>query len=229
MSAPKMTLAFPHTFDPFTISVAELMLQPCALHDRAVCESDFSLLQPILYITLVDKTGPVKKYFLYMRGKAGGEKGLVGNCSIGLGGHTEEFHADHPPGVDLEAVLYALAEAVVRELDEEVGLKISITAILEALKDIKVEDREQYGWPVVGKPFVLFNPVTDVDKVHIAIAITIECDPTKLGAAEEGVIERGEWLTVDEIREREDRRENPIVLETWSKTVIANIMAREAA
>jgi len=226
MTTPKMTLAFPYTFDPFTITVQELMSQPCGLHDRAVCETDFTLLQPILYMTLVDTSGPVPKYFVYVRGKASGEQRLAGKCSIGIGGHTEEFSVSTKYHIT-SAVAHALAEGGSRELMEEVGLSISELEFVKALLNQEADTTTESGI-IIYKPFILYSPITDVDKVHIGISIGISCTPDQLGSLEEGIITRGEWLTIVEIEAKEAAEESPIELETWSKTVLANIMSKTA-
>lgn len=213
-SKPKMTIAFEKTFDPMTITIDELMKQHATLHDRAVCETNLNLIQPILYMVLVNDEGPEPVYFVYTRGKASGEKGLVGQCSIGIGGHTEELTG---------SVAQSLAEAAVRELDEEVGIKFVTTeSIYQCL--IGTETNDSF----VTNPFVLYNPVTDVDKVHIGVVITIDCTYQEFGELEEGVITRGEWLTFKQISNKENDPVNPIQLETWTKSVIANLMTTTA-
>jgi predicted NUDIX family phosphoesterase len=169
--------------------------------DRAICETDFNLLQLIPYITLKDKdTG---RLFVYSRGKGSGEQGLVCKCSIGLGGHVEE-------GVSQSKnLLTVLAEAAARELNEEVGLEYT-PELIEKIKDLFQESRFM----------VMYNNRSNVDKVHLAIHFHMDVEVESLGKHEEGVITKGEWLTPRELRLKFDNQE--IDLEHWSRMALFN-------
>jgi predicted NUDIX family phosphoesterase len=88
------------------------------LCDRAVCETDESVVQLIPYIVL---TKPDDTIYCYSRGGAGGEARLYSKLSIGLGGHV-----DRAPTVDL---LSLLRNEAARELMEEVGLLANLNDI----------------------------------------------------------------------------------------------------
>jgi len=71
------------------------------------------------------------KYLSYVRGKRAGEARLVGNRSIGIGGHINPIDADNSP---LFAYLYDnYLTAVKREVAEEVSVETSHTDRVVAL------------------------------------------------------------------------------------------------
>lgn len=103
---------------------------PTLLCDRAVCETDTSVLQLIPYITLRDQEGRV---FMYERGKGGNEDRLKTKLSIGLGGHVESYpHLQTP----LEHHLIIEGE---RELKEEIGLDLTLSYFVGLLWDPLVD------------------------------------------------------------------------------------------
>ncbi len=83
------------------------------LVDRALCETDETLVQLLPYIVIMNERGDVLRY---TRGGAGGESRLHGNYSIGLGGHV-----DIAPSTQDELLSVLRSEAA-RELQEEIGL-----------------------------------------------------------------------------------------------------------
>jgi predicted NUDIX family phosphoesterase len=85
------------------------------LKDRAEIEEDPSFQHFIPYIVLINERNEV---FIYSRGKDGGEKKLVGNLSIGLGGHVDEQPAEG------QSLLELLQLEGARELKEEAGLEL---------------------------------------------------------------------------------------------------------
>ena len=159
------------------------------LFDRAVCETDESVQQFLPYVTVVNEDN---KIFTYSRGKGGAEARLHGQLSIGLGGHVDDVPE---PGVSLKTWLSVEGE---RELREEVG----ITALS----------------PLEFKGF-LRDPTTDVGRVHMGLYAIYTVTSDALGEHEEGQIEEGAWLSLDELRERETYAR----LEPWSKLVLSQL------
>lgn len=155
---------------------------PTFLVDRAYCESAETLRQVLPYIVLRSKVDG--KIFTYSRGKGGAESRLVGNLSIGLGGHVD---AAVPTGTNLEQ--WCVEEAR-RELNEEAGIDFPVEiAFIGLLRDDT-------------------NPV---GRVHMGILAIVYVDPSEIKRLEDGIIENGEWRTVEDLR-GEKRLENWSVL-----------------
>jgi predicted NUDIX family phosphoesterase len=87
-------------------------------HLRYQAEQDESLKQIIPYVLFVHED----EVFSYVRGKQAGESRLVGNRSVGIGGHInprdESLFAPSDASSDMSTYL----EAVRREVDEEVAV-----------------------------------------------------------------------------------------------------------
>jgi predicted NUDIX family phosphoesterase len=163
------------------------------IEDRATCETDESLLQIIPYIILKDKL--TDKIFVYGRGKASGESRLVGKLSIGLGGHIETI-------VDSN-LLSSVTEAAYRELVEEIGLKT---------------DKEQYmatlRFSFDHLSCILYNSEDAVGRVHLGLSIIALISQDEITKLEAGVIENGEWKTLEELCDLSEK------MEPWSQSLI---------
>ena len=144
---------------------------PARLIDRAICETDPSTLQFIPYVVLTDEDDRV---FCYCRGKGGAEARLQGALSIGLGGHVDE---QKPPELDLERWLKLEA---LRELEEEVGLTSAMSDDIDFCA-------------------LLVDPTDGVGRVHMGLLAILPVARRDLGAAELGVIEGGQWLSLPEL------------------------------
>jgi predicted NUDIX family phosphoesterase len=85
-------------------------------HPRYLAEEDPGLQQIIPYV--VFRHGDT--VFSYVRGKKAGESRLVGNRSIGVGGHINPVDATTSLGHSQHATRATYLEAVRREIEEEV-------------------------------------------------------------------------------------------------------------
>lgn len=156
------------------------------------CEEDPTLQQIIPYMVIVNEEG---KIFTYSRGQAGGEDKLKSKLSIGLGGHIDGMA---PEGMNNYQWFTQEAR---RELAEEVGIlsddvNISYSALLFDRTHEKTEDGKTY-----------------VGQVHCGLLSFIRVNKSEVTKLEQGVIENGQWMSVDELNA-------PIVherLEDWSK------------
>lgn len=176
------------------------------LVDRSICEQDASTLQIIPYVTLAylkddgsnipSPADPDTKFFIYTRGEAGNEGRLHGKCSLGLGGHIEEGPTD------TKTFEKVIIDATLRELNEEVGLELDG---FEAESD----------FCILGNLF--FDSSDPVGLVHLGLSITLFVNPDDLKSREDGVITKGQWLTLSEIQELQNNCNDPIILENWSK------------
>jgi len=85
-------------------------------HLRFQAETDESLKQIIPYVTFVCEG----KVFSYVRGKQAGESRLVGNRSVGVGGHINPVDDVLFSGAEVATDRASYLEAVRREIAEEV-------------------------------------------------------------------------------------------------------------
>lgn len=211
-----------------TPTVRELLQATPTLEDRATCETDLSKVQLIPYIALVDTSEDEPKYFVYTRGKASGENRLVGKCSIGLGGHMEEaLDIKGEPKTHVARFAHLIAECAVREIEEEVGIRLSHVEFVNAILpkfykfDIKFEDVL-----AIPETSVLYTPISEVDAVHVGITFAVNVKPTDITDLEKDVITRGRWMTHAEIIEACSPGNNPIVLETWSHLLLGQLNSK---
>lgn len=112
--------------------------RPCFI-DRSKAEKDPSYKQIIPYVILTCED----KCLSYVRGKRAGETRLVGNRSIGIGGHI------NPVDQTLFSVDFrnTYAEAVEREVDEEISVDANHTDHVVALLN---DDSNEVGQVHLG-------------------------------------------------------------------------------
>lgn len=229
----KLALSINKDFDPSTVSMSELITKPVFLAQRPECETDESAVQLIPYITLVDGSGKDLKFFVYTRGKASGEQRLAGKCSVGLGGHIESIVSDYNVSGSIlisdNEVVNSIADAAVREVQEEIGLDVPFHIFANAIKeDYLYPNKETSNELYFEKAKLLYYTMTPTDIVHLGISFVLKAKPSDIKNLELDVITRGKWMTYLEIEEAE-RGDNPINLEVWSKVVIARVNMRKAS
>jgi predicted NUDIX family phosphoesterase len=164
--------------------------------ERYRAEEDESLKQIIPYILF--KSGDA--VFSYVRGKAAGEKRLVGNRSIGIGGHINPvdeqlLFASSSPSSDMASYL----EAVRREIAEEV--------IVDGPFD-----------PTIAA--VLNDDSNPVGRVHFGVVHVCEVSLDAVHKREQQITGSG-FLPIADLRGA--RREE---LETWSAIAIDFLAGR---
>jgi len=98
-------------------------------HERFRAEDDPSLKQIIPYV--VFRRGD--EVFSYVRGKQAGEKRLVGNRSIGIGGHVNPRDRQLADAASGGADMATYIEAVRREISEEVVVDGPFEPVARAL------------------------------------------------------------------------------------------------
>jgi predicted NUDIX family phosphoesterase len=161
--------------------------------DRATCETNPEEQQLLPYVTLISPEG---NFYVYGRGKEGGEGRLHGKLSIGLGGHVDTATFGN---------LYDhLHDEAGRELEEEVGLEPDT---YELTFSHLISDQEPDGKEV------------SVGSVHLGIWGWANIEESQLGAAEKDVIVGGEWHDLDWLVANVER------FEPWSKMAIAQLVS----
>jgi len=96
------------------------------------------------------------KYLTYLRGKRAGEKRLVGNRSIGIGGHINPVD-----DMSLLGFRETYLNAVKREVEEEVDVQTSYTDRIVALLN---DDTNEVGQVHLGVVHLWTLETEDVDK-----------------------------------------------------------------
>ncbi len=179
-----------------------------SLISRSICETDNTMLQVIPYVVLIDED--TEKVFMYQRGQAGGEDKLKSKWSIGLGGHIDEMPAED------ESILDLIAREACRELKEEVGITLAS------------DESEVYQSTFIngGKPATIYLPYSDntADHVHLGVLIIQNVDKSSLGKHEEGVIEKGTWVSPSELINIATSKDETRVLEYWSQIATIEVV-----
>jgi len=127
------------------------------------------------------------RYLTYVRGKRAGETRLVGNRSIGIGGHINP--ADEAMPLFRSDFREAYRTAVEREVSEEVNVETTHTDRVVAL---------------------LNDDSNEVGRVHLGIVHCWVLDAPSVSRREQ-MITQMEFMTADELRTVRDQ------METWSQ------------
>lgn len=218
-----------YTYDPeSTVSIignvtdGRLVTAPFKLADRAHCETNPTYLQIIPYIILMSEDNEV---FIYERGQKGNEERLHHLFSMGLGGHIEIDTPSEPysqlvkdtdlkydnegnivDAIDVDRTLFVLiTETIKQELQEEVGLE---------LRDFEFQ-RILDCMPAF---FTLYSDGDQVGSVHLGITAIIRVNKDRLKDHEKDVIQKGQWVRVDKIRDYLEEQNGQF--EQWSRVCL---------
>jgi predicted NUDIX family phosphoesterase len=150
---------------------------------RPAAEKDPSYKQLIPYVIMTCEG----KYLTYVRGKRAGETRLVGNRSVGIGGHINPIDDEIPLfSADFRDTYLA---AVRREVAEEVSVDAQYTDHVVAL---------------------LNDDSNEVGQVHLGLVHCWVLDSPDVTRREQ-MITQMEFMTIDELRAVRD------TMETWSQ------------
>lgn len=127
------------------------------------------------------------RYLTYVRGKRAGETRLVGNRSIGIGGHINP--TDDAAPLFRSDFREAYRAAVEREVEEEVCVEAGHTDRIVAL---------------------LNDDSNEVGQVHLGVVHCWVLDAPKVSRREQ-MITQMEFMSIDELRAVRDQ------METWSQ------------
>ena len=163
---------------------------------RSEAETDTSLKQLIPYVIMTCEG----KCLNYVRGKRAGEKRLVGNRSIGIGGHINPV--DNNPLFNWVNSSEMYLEAVEREIVEEVKVEANHQDRIVAL---------------------LNDDSNEVGQVHLGIVHYWTLDAPN-------VIKKEQMITQMEFTEIEELAKLADTMETWSSICLAGLkeMAEKA-
>jgi len=162
---------------------------------RPEAEQDPSHKQLIPYVLI--KCG--EKYLTYVRGKRAGETRLVGNRSVGIGGHINPVDNEVPLfGIDYREIY---ENAVQREVDEEINIDGSRSDRIVAL---------------------LNDDTNEVGAVHLGVVHVLTVDNENVTRNEQ-MITQLEFMTLDELHAVRDE------METWSQLCLDGLEKLAAA
>jgi len=150
---------------------------------RPQAEKDPSHKQLIPYVLMTCED----RYLTYVRGKRAGETRLVGNRSIGIGGHINP--TDDAAPLFRSDFREAYRAAVEREVEEEVCVEAGHTDRIVAL---------------------LNDDSNEVGQVHLGVVHCWVLDAPKVSRREQ-MITQMEFMSIDELRAVRDQ------METWSQ------------
>lgn len=223
----KMALIIDRPEDMSTFSMSDLLNSVPRLEDRAIVDRQLEegevepTLQLLPYFMLIDDSVENKedyKVLCYKRGAGGGESRLFDKISVGFGGHMEEG-----PGPDFEPVItlaHLIAKGMVLEAEEEIELVLPYTYLLNAMiPNHYFEDENLTPILAAKNATLMYEPVTQVDSVHLGIGFVLRVTPEMIGVLEKGIIEDTYWTTWSELFARDNIGE--IELETWSKILLS--------
>lgn len=146
------------------------------------------------------------KILSYAR-KHSGEARLLGNRSIGFGGHVDLDDAIFAGYDEHGGVLYSpsfpdiIRHSVVRELSEELGLSIDMDE--------------------VNFTGLIIDTTNPVGSVHAGLLCTVEVLPKQVTSTLE--TQDLQWLTIDELKANDE------LYESWSQIVIQKLPATPVA
>jgi predicted NUDIX family phosphoesterase len=156
---------------------------------RPQAENDPSFKQLIPYV-IITCNG---RYLTYVRGKRAGETRLVGNRSIGIGGHINPVDNEIPLfGTDYRHVYDT---AVEREVAEEITIDTAHTDRIFAL---------------------LNDDSNDVGKVHLGVVHIWSVDSEQVVRREQMITQLA-FMTIDELNAVKDS------METWSQLCLEGL------
>lgn len=162
---------------------------------RPAAEKDPGHKQLIPYVLMTCEG----KYLTYVRGKRAGETRLVGNRSIGIGGHINP--TDDAAPLFRSDFRDAYRAAVEREVQEEVCVEAGHTDRIVAL---------------------LNDDSNEVGQVHLGVVHCWVLDAPKVSRREQ-MITQMEFMSIDELRAVRDQ------METWSQLCLDGLDQIRAA
>ncbi|MCP4605472.1 MAG: hypothetical protein GY847_33960 [Proteobacteria bacterium] len=165
-------------------------------HLRYLAEQDESLQQIIPYVLFCHKD----EVFSYVRGKKAGEARLVGDRSVGIGGHINPGDEMLFNGVAVATDRQTYIEAVYREIEEEVIVEESFTPEIRAL----IKDDS--------------NPV---GRVHFGVVHVCRLDGKGVRKREQQITQSGFIPLADLAGPRREE------LETWSQLSVDLLLKKD--
>lgn len=188
---------------------------------REELETDERFGQVLPYVVLYQRVGSGDtagfKVFVYQRTKKVGEQRLAGNLSIGTGGHVDL--ADLRQKDSVVDVVATFATAISRELNEEIGFRLTIDGDHENLTFDQL--RSSVDSKIFPRFVGMINDTSDaVGRVHYGFVFALE-----VPAGFEPYCLEAELRTVGMSDLKLAASRSTEEFENWSKIVLQNFEA----
>ncbi len=164
----------------FNVNNLKEVLKDAVYGTRCLMEENPNFKQIIPYISFISNN----RVLVYKRSSKSGEDRLHEKYSIGVGGHVDLEMDESKDAIDV------VLDAAIREVDEEIGVKIS-------REDLEVK-------------FMINDDGDDVGKVHFGIGFVIKKD-IDLSNGEQDILVNRKFMNRKEIEEIHSK------LESWSQ------------
>lgn len=171
-----------------------------ALHDRADCETDPSLLQLLPYCPIINEDNEV---LVYDRPATGDESNLHFFSSIGFGGHMDTLRPEDEQNGEVLSVI----DNASRELIEEIPFAISEDAAREKIIT-ELEAALHYT-----DCCMLIRKRVGVDNFHLGLVIPIHMHSSDIAIGRSNPEAQNlRWMSLDELEH--------VNLESWSRSIV---------
>lgn len=187
---------------------------------RHELETDERFGQILPYVVLWQRTPIGPKVFVYQRMKTVGEERLAGALSVGIGGHIDLADVALTDGSVIDVVA-TLAGALSREMNEEIGFRVSTdaerTCTFDELRKTIHHERGEVS------PFPKFKGLindrsNEVGRVHYGFVFAME-----IPAGFEPYTLEEELSTVGLVDVHLAASKGEGSMENWSNIVLANV------
>lgn len=174
-----------------------------AIREREWLEQDRYYRQLLPYVVVSQKCGDETRYITYRRSKGAGESRLVGNVSIGFGGH-----------IDLVDV--AFNENSVIDLYQTIG----VAATREIAEELKFSDgQEEKNFNLFDVGLIADNS-NDVGKVHLGIVLAAMIPEHMTVETREAELEMLPPMTAQELLDSD------LPLENWTRIFLEYVVSQ---
>lgn len=201
------------------VSVTDNVPANYAYIPRHLAETNPNYRQVIPYISFYRDIDGVGHYLAYRRAKGSGENRLMGNISIGFGGHVEL--SDYTPTLEIyrddDDFIKCTMLSIVRELKEELCINEDDTLMrLGKMIFDRLQNHPEKEWIV--------SNANEVGKVHVGLNITLDWDDV-YGSSHDGIFENNReidfigFLSSDQIETY--AKYSNVEVEEWTKAVLA--------
>ena len=163
-------------FNSYSKDILKTILMKSFFINRYDAEFNPEFRQPIGYIVLRHKD----MYFATLRLNNSGEKRLIGNISLGTGGHANQIDVMKPGNI--------ISNSVIRELHEE----------------LNIDCNSKLNSKIIG---FIYDSSNEVGKDHVGVVVLIDISKTNVTVKETDKLE-GKFVTKEFIKENYDKLES---------------------
>jgi predicted NUDIX family phosphoesterase len=189
---------------------------------RAFVESRTDWIHPIPYVVFTRKINGVRHYFVYRRNKGVGEEKLLGNLSIGVGGHADHFSARSIDMSPCDILFCATQDEITSELQaHDTSLtEANLLSDDDLLNECNMLDSIEFT-------FTLFDPSNEVGMTHLGLVTIVNLGDKEIGLeCKEPFLETIGWLSYPEILLYETKHNAEC--ENWTNIILDHLENSES-